>query len=285
MRRHHLFTVVTALSLAVGGMALAGLTGFVIGALTYFALAFGIRIWGRDLLLRWLDAKPADSWLPGARHQRLLDSAAGRVGIDSPELFVAEGAQVNAFAVAFGHRTAICVTRGFVEMLSREQATAVFTLHAARIRVGVAEEASHAAFVAGLLAHAASFGRPRVFEHDRNPFSLPTVAILSPLGALLARMLVSDERERAATRLAGGRIDRPGALGEVIARAEIMSCMRPLRLPAALAAIALVSPHLGTTKGSVARVHAPRISGHARLEILGPPMSGAGMDVRVARAA
>lgn len=285
MLRHHLLAVSTALLLMVVGTALGGLTGFVLGAVAYFALALSIRTWGSRLILRWLDAKPVGSWLPAAPHQRLLDSAAERMGIESPELFVTEGTQVNAFAIAIGPSTAVCVTRGFVEMLSRDQAAAVFALHSARIRVGVAEEASHATIVAGLLGHAASFGRPGLFEHDRNPFGLPTVAIVSPLGALLARALVSGGREREATRLAKERIGRPEVLGQVIARAEIMSCMKPLRLPAALATTALVSPHLGAAQGSVARVHAPRISGSARLELLETRTPDSDMNLRVPRAA
>lgn len=254
-----LLTVIIGWSLwtAVGWGPSVALVALLLGGLVYL----GIRREGPAL--GWLGARsrPKDvislEWHGGriARAAALLDGLSRKAGIPTPELSVIDAEQINAFAIQSEDRVNVSVTNGFLDSLDDEQAEALLALQVARVKSGAAESASVGALIAGWIAHLASFRMAGRTDTDGNPLAVPTATLAAPFAAVARKTFISDRQERMAEVMAVELISRPMALVRALQRAEFTAHVKPMVVPAALAATAVVNPHLGVPGLALSRVY------------------------------
>ena len=233
------------------------LVGVALGLTAVFGL--GSAAWwvrGRLSLRRIFTPRtgPEDEVL-ARRLDRMVRRVAERAGVAVPEVEVIEGEQANAFAVVVGDTGRICVTRGFVDNLSREQGEALLALQLSRIETGLAARTTRMAWAGNAIAQVASFGRAGRSDVDANPFAVPTATMAAPLAAFLAELGVDAGAERRAEQMAMAIIEDPDDLVRGLERAEFTAHVQPLPMPAAFATTGVVSPHLGAPSTSLARLY------------------------------
>ena len=242
---------------AVGWGISVALVTLLVAALVYL----GIR--REKLAVAWLGARsrPKDvlslDWHGGriARVASLLEDVSRKAGITTPKLSIVDAEQINAFALHGDGEATICVTNGFLDSLDDEQAGALLALQVARVKSGAAESASVGALIAGWIAHLASFRMAGRTDVDVNPLAVPTATLAAPFAGFVRRTFMSERQERLAEVMAVELIQRPMALVRALQRAEFTAHVKPMAIPAALAATAVVNPHLGAPGTALTRVY------------------------------
>ena len=239
----------------LAGYALLGWAGAAIGASMAFGVArYGIQR-GNGILLAWLGARPLPETLAARRVTEMVGEVSARLGIEPPELWVAEGEQVNAFALSAPDGSAICLTAGFLDALDEGEAEALLALQLERIRSGTAERTSLGALIGGFLARLASPGLAAKVDRDPNPFAVPSATLVAPLAAATVRLVASAGEERAAERRTARLLGGPERLIRALERAEFTAYARPLDVPAALGVTGVVPTHPGVPSSALARLY------------------------------
>ncbi len=148
---------------------------------------------------------------------------AQRAGLPMPRVFVMDNPQPNAFATGRNpENSAVAVTTGLWQMLSREEIAGVIAHELAHIRNRDTLTMTITATIAGAISMLAQFGMFFGGHRDNNQGlgMIGTIAmvILAPIAAMLVQMAISRTREYSADKLGAQISGRPDALASALAR-------------------------------------------------------------------
>jgi heat shock protein HtpX len=223
-----LLAAMTALFLAVGWL-LGGRSG----ALIALAIALGTNLfawWSSDrMVLRMHQARPVTR-ASAPELYALVQELAGRAQLPMPALYLIESDQPNAFATGRDpHHSAVALTRGLMQSLSREELAGVIAHELAHIKNRDTLTMTIAATIAGAIGFlgqfAFFFGGSRDGERT-NPLAAILVMIFAPLAATLVQMAISRTREFSADRLGAAICGMPRALASALQRIEQLAAGR-----------------------------------------------------------
>ena len=223
-----LLAAMTALFLVVGYL-LGGRSG----ALMALVIALGTNIfawWNSDkMVLRMHHARPVTRASAPELYE-LVAELAQRAQLPMPALYLLETDQPNAFATGRDpHHSAVAVTRGLMQSLSRDELAGVIAHELAHIKNRDTLTMTVAATIAGAIGFlgqfAFFFGGSRNGERT-NPIAAILVMIFAPLAATVVQMAISRTREYSADRLGAEICGMPRALAGALQRIEQLASGR-----------------------------------------------------------
>ncbi len=221
-------TALLLVALTVILMWIGGFVGGPRGALIAFMIALvinGVSYWYSDkIVLSMYKAKEVSREdIPGLVD--VVEDLSANAGIPCPRVFVADVNAPNAFATGRDpEHAAVCVTRGILDLLDREELKGVLSHELAHIRnrdtlimtvtAALASAIMMVAYMARWGAILGGFSRDR--EDSGNLIGLLAISIVAPLAAMLVQLAISRSREYAADAR-GAAISRdPGALARAL---------------------------------------------------------------------
>lgn len=259
-----LLSALMGLCLGVGyllGGPAALLPALVIGAgLNFFAFFFSDRI-----ALATMRAQQVSQSDDPALWEtvRVLSE---RARLPMPRVYISPAPAPNAFATGRGPRhSAVCVTQGLRQMLTRDELEGV-----------IAHELSHIkhrdtliSTVAAIVAGAVTWVTYLVFWGGGSRRTHPLVAlllmVLAPLAAGLIQMAISRSREFEADRLGAELAGTGRGLAQALRKLEMASHRVPLQVPDAQSNMFIVAPLTGGDMAKLFRTHPPTEERIARL--------------------
>ncbi len=241
--------------------ALFGAVGLLLGGTNGMLIALGLAVatnlfayWNSDRLALAAHGAQEVDLATAPELVRMVQELADRAGLPHPRVYVMQEAQPNAFATGRNPaRSAVAVTTGLMQMLSREELAGVIAHELAHIRNRDTLTMTVAATIAGAISSIVNLGLMFGGGRDRpNVVVTLLLVLVAPLAAAVIQMAISRSREYAADRLG----------------AEI--CGQPLWLASALDKIAGGVAHLPNEAAEARPATAP-------LFIVNP-LSGRRMD-------
>ncbi len=217
------------------GALLAGLTGLFVlvggligggtGAVIALVIALGMNFyayWNSDTLaLKAHGARPLVRNIAPDLY-RITEVLAMNAGIPTPDLYIIENPQPNAFATGRSpEKSAVAVTTGLVNTLSRDEISGVIAHELAHIKNRDTLIMTIAASIGGAISMLAQFGFWFGGGRDRNPAAMVGALLavfLAPLAAGLIQMTISRTREFSADRDGGTICGNPLWLANALRR-------------------------------------------------------------------
>ncbi|HEX8164876.1 MAG TPA: zinc metalloprotease HtpX [Beijerinckiaceae bacterium] len=259
--------VKTAVLLA-GLTALFGAVGYALGGSGGMLIALGIAAatnlyayWNADrLALSAHNAVEVDA-VTAPDLVRLVAGLAGRAGLPMPRVYVIDEPQPNAFATGRNpQNSAVAVTTGLMQFLSRDELAGVIAHELAHIRNRDTLTMTVAATIAGAVSTIAQFGFLFGGRGDARPHPVMGLAmmILAPIAAMIVQMAISRSREYEADRLgaeiAGNPMSLASALGKIDEAAHRIPNLEAERHPAT-APLFIVNPLSGLGMDNLFSTH------------------------------
>lgn len=265
----------TALLMAIG-QAVGGRNGLVI-ALVFAGIMNFVGYWFSDkIALSMSGAQPvSESEAPDL--YRMVRELCRRAELPMPRLYVIPSATPNAFATGRDpQHSAVAVTSGIVNILSRDELEGVVAHELAHIKNRDILISSVAAMIAGAisqLAHMAQWamifgGMQRDRDDDRGGSLLGGLAmmIVGPIAAMLIQMAISRSREYQADATGAQICGRPLSLANALSKLEQGNRRFPMEVNPAQAQMYIVNP---LTAGGLAQLfstHPPMAERVKRLQ-------------------
>jgi heat shock protein HtpX len=220
LRTAILLAGLTALFMGVGY-----LIGGQSGALIALAVAAAMNVfsyWNSDrMVLAMHEAQEVDE-ASAPDLYRMVRELAGRAGLPMPKLYIMDNPQPNAFATGRNpEHSAVAVTTGLLNSLSRDEAAGVIAHELAHIKNRDTLTMTITATIAGAISMLAQFGMffgNRNNNHGFGIIGTLAMVILAPIAAMLVQMAISRTREYAADRLGGMIVGRPLVLASALSR-------------------------------------------------------------------
>jgi heat shock protein HtpX len=201
LRTGMLMAGLTALFGAIGLM-LGGATGM-IAALAFAAISNAIALWRSDsMALAAYGAQQVDESTAPELVQ-MVHSLADRASLPRPRVFLIHEAQPNAFATGRNPETsAVAVTTGLMDILTREEMAGVIAHELAHIKNRDTLTMTVAATIAGAMSSLMNFAF--LFrgsgQNRPNMIVVLLISIMAPLAAAIIQMAISRSREYEADR-------------------------------------------------------------------------------------
>ncbi len=197
-----LLAAMTALLMVVG-YSIGGPQGTVL-ALVFAAVTNLLAWWKSDqMVLKMHKARPL-----GPREapelMQMVEHLSRNAEIPVPAIYLIDKDQPNAFATGRSpENSAVAMTTGIVQLLSREELAGVIAHEMAHIKNRDTLIMTVSATVAGAISMIAQFGLFFGGGRDRPMGALGTIlmAVLAPMAAMVIQMTISRTREYAADRL------------------------------------------------------------------------------------
>ncbi len=219
--------------------------------------------WNSDkIVLSMQGAQPVD------RHHAadLIDLVAGlasRAGLPTPEIYIIETDQPNAFATGRNpEHGVVAVTRGLLNTLSRQELAGVIAHELAHIQHRDTLVMTIAATIGGAVSALGMIGFWFGGHRDRPLGGLGAllVMLLAPLAATMVQMAISRNREYAADRRAAVICGQPSWLASALKRLESQARRIPNPHAAnnpAMAHLFIVNPLAGGGIAHLFATHPP----------------------------
>jgi heat shock protein HtpX len=211
-----LLAVLTAIFVSMGALV-GGQSGLVIA----FLIALGMNVlslWSSDrIVLAMHGAQEVDA-VSAPDYYALVQQLAAQAGLPTPRVAIMHNPQPNAFATGRSpSRSAVCVSTGLLETLTREEVAGVIAHELAHIKNRDTLTMTVAAAVAGAISMFANmmqfgllFGGGRDREgNGAGLFGTLVTIILAPVAAMLVQMAISRSREYQADRIGAAICGNP----------------------------------------------------------------------------
>ncbi len=239
-----------AVGYLIGGQA-ALLPALIIGGvMNLFAYYFSDRI--ALATMRATEVSQDDDPALWETVQRLSQ----RAGLPMPRVYVSPAAAPNAFATGRGPRhSAVCVTEGLRQMLSRDELEGVIAHELSHITHRDVLISTIAAIMAGAitwLTYMAFWGGR---DRRANPLVTLLILIFAPLAAGLIRMAISRSREFEADRRGAELAGSPRGLARSLQKLEAANRRIPMRVPDAQSSLFIVQPLTGSDLSKLFSTH------------------------------
>lgn len=252
------FLIALCFIFLVVGERVGGRAGLFIGLLLAVGLNALVFFLGEPRLLSRLNArrwKGRDPWGAGARLRALCEKHA----LPEPHLFVMESSAVTAFTVGFSaSRPSLCLSTGLLNSLTPADLEAVLAhqlCHADRMdSFGFGVTSVVANTLVGIGQFLDKLWPPNFFLNRRQE---PFQSLLSPLGWLVIRIVISPQAYFETDRLAAQMIESRERLGEVLWRLEGLAQTRPLDIPPCTSHLFIVNPEGFRQRNPFLRTHPP----------------------------
>ncbi|MFH1846671.1 MAG: zinc metalloprotease HtpX [Candidatus Omnitrophota bacterium] len=247
-------TAILIILLTVILMAVGSLLGGVRGAFIAFLFALllnGVSYWYSDKIILTMYKARVLSKKDYPRLYKTVEELSGNAGIPCPGIYIAEMKASNAFATGRDpEHSAVCLTRGIIELLNENQLRGVVSHELAHIRnrdtlimtltAALASAVMMIAYMArwGLLL--GGFSRDR--RDSSNIVGVIAVSIVAPIAALLVQMAISRSREYAADALAAGFSKDPESLADALENLDRSSKQNRSKISPATAHLFIVRP-------------------------------------------
>lgn len=198
----------------------------------------------------------------------VVERLAREGGLPMPRVYISPAAAPNAFATGRNPRhSAVCVTAGLRQMLSREELAGVIAHELGHVRNRDILISTIAAVVAGAityLAYLAMFFGGRD-DRNRNPLVGLLLLVLAPLAATIIQLAISRSREYAADEYGARLAGSPRGLANALRRLTAANKQIPLPVPPAQSSLFIVAPLTGKDMASLFMTHPPIEKRIARL--------------------
>jgi len=249
-----------AIGYLLGGQA-ALLPALVIGGvLNFFAFFFSDKIALATMRARQI-SRPEDPMLWDT-----VQELTERAGLPMPRVYISPAPAPNAFATGRGpHHSAVCVTEGLRQMLSREELEGVIAHELSHIKHRDILISTVAAVVAGAITWVTYLVFWGGGSRRTNPLVAIVLLILAPLAAALIQMAISRSREFEADRSGADLAGSGRGLAGALQKLEMANKRIPLRVPDGQSNMFIVAPLTGSDMAKLFRTHPPTEERIARL--------------------
>ncbi|NLI19489.1 MAG: zinc metalloprotease HtpX [Actinomycetales bacterium] len=232
-----------------------------------------VSYWFSDrIALASMQARPV-SEVEAPQIYAMVRELSTRAGQPMPRIYVSPTAAPNAFATGRNPaNSAICVTRGILEILEPRELRAVLGHELMHVYNRDILTSSVAAALAGIITSVAQFmfffgGGDR--REGGNPFAGLLMVILAPLAAMLIQLAISRTREYDADEDGAQLTQDPLALASALAKLENGTRQRPLAPTPATESVShmmIANPFRGGGFSRMFATHPPMADRIARLE-------------------
>ncbi len=261
-----LLAALTAL-MAGAGFAIGRTGGLAIALVFAVVMNFGSYWFSDKIALKMSGAQEVSAHEAPELHAMVSDLAA-RAGLPMPRVYLIPEMTPNAFATGRNpQHSAVAVTQGIMQMLSRDELEGVVAHELAHIRHRDILISSVAATVAGALSGLAQMLQFQMLfggmghhddEEGGNPLGMVgmlATMILAPIAAALVQMAISRSREFEADRGGAEICGRPLSLANALLKLEEGSRVIPMRVNPATAHMYIVSPLSGQSLAGLFSTH------------------------------
>ena len=262
--------------LLVGGEALGGRQGLVIGLVVAVGLNFFSYFFSEKMALAMYRARrvsPAENPEIYRRLGPVVQNLCRRMGLPMPKLWVIPQEAPNAFATGRNPKHAsVAVTEGILRLLNDRELEGVLAHELGHVRHRDILISSIAATIATAITFLARmaffFGGARDDDDGGNPLAGLFMLILAPIAALLIQMAISRTREYAADAAAAKYTGSPDGLINGLRKLETWSRRIPMNASPAHEHMFIVKPVSGRAMMRLFSTHPATAERIARLEKL-----------------
>ncbi|OKY74598.1 MAG: protease HtpX [Desulfobulbaceae bacterium DB1] len=267
MKTAALMAALTALFL-VGGQALGGRSGMTFALLMALGMNFFAYWFSDKMALAMSRAREVSEQEAPDLHQ-MVGFLAGRAELPKPRVYIIDDHTPNAFATGRNpQHAAVAVTRGLMELLSRDELEGVLAHELAHIKNRDILISSVAAVMAGAISSLASMaqwamlfggfrGRDNEGGGGGGMLGGLVMMIVAPLAATIIQLAISRSREFQADATGAGICGRPHSLASALAKLEQGNRRQPMDVNPATAQMYVVNPLSGGGVAGLFATHPP----------------------------
>jgi heat shock protein HtpX len=263
--------------LLIGGEALGGRQGLIIGLGLAFVMNFGSYFFSDKIALSMYSAQPVSATENPEAYRRIAPIVHGlctRMGLPQPKLYLIPEPSPNAFATGRNPAHAsVAITTGLLQLMNDNEIEGV-----------VAHELGHVlhrdiliSSVAGTLAAAITFLARMAFffggsgrdDDDRGgPIAAILMMILAPIAAMLIQMAISRSREYDADAASAKYVGSPYPLINGLKKLEGWSKSIPMDATPSTAHMFIIKPFTAGGMKTLFSTHPSTENRIARLQAL-----------------
>jgi heat shock protein HtpX len=260
-----LIAALTALFMVVG-RALGGQAGMTIALILAGIMNF-IAYWFSDkMALKMSGAVEAPRQQFPELHS-IVEDLARRAGLPKPRVYVIPQQTPNAFATGRNPKhSAIAVTAGIMELLTRDELEGVLAHEMAHIKNRDILISSIAAVIAGAISYLANMAQWAMifggFHGDDDEgggdfLGALVMMIVAPIAAMIIQMAISRSREYLADATGAKICSCPMSLASALKKLEEWNHRLPMDVNPATAQMYIVNPLTGQSLANLFSTHPP----------------------------
>ncbi len=262
--------------LLVGGEALGGRRGLIIGLVIAIGLNFFSYFFSDKMALAAYRAQPVTPERNPEIYRRvapLVQNLCRRMDLPTPRLWAIPDESPNAFATGRNPKHAsVAVTAGILRLMNDREIEGVLAHELGHVKHRDILISSIAATIATAITFLARmaffFGGSRDDDEGANPMAGLFMLILAPIAALLIQMAISRTREYAADAAAAKYAGSPDGLISGLRKLETWSRRIPMNASPAHEHMFIIKPFSGKAMMRLFSTHPPTAERIARLEKL-----------------
>jgi heat shock protein HtpX len=264
-----LMVLLSVILVTIGG-AIGGKHGMMIALLMSFAINF-FSYWFSDKLVLKMSGAQEVSEAEAPELYNIVRRLTTKAQLPMPKVYVMNEDQPNAFATGRNPaHSAVAVTAGIMDILSRDELEGVLAHELAHIKHRDILVGTIAASIAGAitsLTHLAFFFGGRDDE-GMNPVALIIMIIVAPIAAMMVQMAISRSREYGADEGGAMMCGQPRYLANALRKLDMASKQIPMDANPSTAHMYIVSPLFGGGFSKLFSTHPPMEERIARLEAM-----------------
>ena len=259
-----LLVVLTLLFIWIGGMV-GGQQGMMFAFIFALVMNFGAYWFSDRIVLSMYKAEEVgESQTPDIF--AIVRELVSEAKIPMPKVYIIPQNSPNAFATGRNPKhAAVCVTRGIMDILNREELKGVLAHEIAHIKNRDVLIMTVAASVAGAIMVLANMARwaaifgvgGRGRDKGGGVIGLLAVSILAPIAALIVQLAISRTREYSADKGGAMLADSSAGLASALAKLEEAAKHRKMNASPQTAHMFIVNPLRGNMLASLFSTHPP----------------------------
>jgi len=259
-----LLVVLTLLFVWIGGMV-GGQHGMMFAFIFALLVNFGAYWFSDRIVLSMYKAEEAgESQMPDLF--TVVRELASEAKIPMPKVYTIPQDSPNAFATGRDPKhAAVCVTRGIMDILNREELKGVLAHEIAHIKNRDVLIMTVAASVAGAIMVLANMARwaaifgfgGRGRDRGGGVIGLLAISILAPIAALIVQLAISRTREYSADKGGAMLADSSAGLAGALVKLEEAAKHRKMKASPQTAHMFIVNPLRGNMLASLFSTHPP----------------------------